>query len=119
MSYHLVKKNQIAINVTKVALILKMIETMEAGVVKKKRMWVRSFIAKFGDNGHYENVYNEWRYQDPHMFRVMLRITPESFATLLRLVEDKITKQTTHIRKPISADKRLSITLRFLATGKL
>lgn len=119
MSYYELKLNTLKINSIKANLILKMVKMMVDGeAAPKKRMWVRSFIAKWGQNGHYEKVYNEWRYHDPSMFRTMLRITPEAFKTLLDLVENKISKQVTQMRNPVAADKRLSITLRYLATGK-
>jgi len=41
-----------------------------------------------------------------------------SFDVLLKKVEPKIKKQDTHMRKSITAEERLSATLRFLATGR-
>ena len=43
-------------------------------------------------------------------------MSPERFDHLLRLVRDRI-KRKFHIREPISAEERLAITLRYLATG--
>lgn len=83
-----------------------------------RRVWCKSFILLYGRNGHFENVYNEWRYHDPEEFRVQLRMTPECFATLLELVRPAIEKQDTHLRDAIPVDKRLACTLKFLATGK-
>ena len=45
-------------------------------------------------------------------------MSPERFQHLLSLIRDKITKKTTRFRKPLSAEERLVITLRFLATGE-
>ena len=46
-------------------------------------------------------------------------MTPERFQHLLSLVvKDKLTKQSTNMRKPISAKERLLITLRFLSSGE-
>lgn len=118
MTYYQLKLKKFKTNNIKAQLIIQMVKTVSEECCKKKRMWVRSFISKYGENGHFENVYNEWRYNDPYMYRMMLRITPEMFEILLGLVEHRITKQTTHLRNPIPADKRLSITLRYLATGK-
>ncbi|XP_066936564.1 putative nuclease HARBI1 [Clytia hemisphaerica] len=45
-------------------------------------------------------------------------MTPSRFEHLLSLIQHRITKRTTSMRRPISARERLSITLRYLATGE-
>ena len=52
------------------------------------------------------------------MFFRYHRMTPDRFEHLLSLVKDNLTKKETHLRKPISARERLSVTLRYLATGE-
>ena len=47
-----------------------------------------------------------------------LRMSPERFDALLCMVEPSIGKNRTNFREPISAAERLSLTLRFLATGE-
>ena len=47
-----------------------------------------------------------------------VRMDKTNFEWLLSLVGPRIEKQTTNMKKPISAATRLSLTLRFLATGK-
>lgn len=51
-------------------------------------------------------------------FRDLLRISVEDFNFLLEKVAPHITKKDTHLRKAISPKDRLSVTLRFLATGE-
>ncbi|KAL0148376.1 hypothetical protein M9458_056356 [Cirrhinus mrigala] len=51
-------------------------------------------------------------------FREMLRVNVDDFYELLSMVEPFITKTNTVMRKSISAKERLSVTLRFLATGE-
>lgn len=84
----------------------------------KKKVWVKTWIAKFGRNGHYENVYREWRESDPDMFRTILRIYPEDFYDLTKAVGPLIAKMDTQMRDAIPVDKRLAITLRYLSSGK-
>lgn len=84
---------------------------------RRRKFWVKPWILN-NCVGHYENVYLEWRYTDPEMHRIFLRIYPEDFGNLLRAVRHIIEKQNTVMRPAIPAHKRLSITLRFLATGK-
>ena len=40
------------------------------------------------------------------------------FKELFRKVAPYITKKTTHLRQPISAEEKLAVTLRYLATGE-
>ena len=54
---------------------------------------------------------------DRHGFGQMLRMTPEEFDMLLGLVGQRIRKKDTAMRRAIPPDQRLSLTLRFLATG--
>ena len=49
----------------------------------------------------------------------MLRMKPEEFDILLRLVEPTIRKRDTTMRRAIAPSQRLSLTLRFLATGMI
>ena len=46
-----------------------------------------------------------------------MRMSPESFDHILSLVEPLLTKKSTTLREPISPVERLSLTLRFLASG--
>ena len=52
------------------------------------------------------------------LFQKYTQISPERFDHLLKLAEPLISKQVPNFQKPISAGKRLSITLQFLATGE-
>ena len=46
-----------------------------------------------------------------------MRMSPESFDFLLSKVSPLINKQTTRLRQPISTAERLSLTIRYLASG--
>lgn len=76
--------------------------------------WIRN-----NQIGHYENVYLEWRESDPDRHLMYLRMYPEDFKNLLDVIKPQIEKQDTVMRASIRADKRLTITLRYLATGKI
>ena len=45
-------------------------------------------------------------------------MSPDRFEHLLSLVAPLISEQITRFRKPISAEQRLVVTLRYLATGE-
>lgn len=54
---------------------------------------------------------------DSGVFRNFTRMSKENFYKLLRMIEPVISKKDTKFRDAISAEMRLLITLRFLATG--
>ena len=64
-------------------------------------------------------------YGQAHTFKFVLaifafwyiRMTPERFGHLLSLVGPRITKTNTRMREAISAAERLTLTLRYLASG--
>lgn len=85
----------------------------------EKKMWVRSSIKKFGMVSMYETSYMDWRLNDQEKFREMLRMSVNSFDELLGKVQHRIEKLDTNFRMAIRPDKRLAITLRYLATGIL
>lgn len=84
---------------------------------KKKRKWVRDWIArrdKFGASAH---LFKELADEDIMEFKMCLRMSPENFQILLDLVTPKIEKQDTQMRDAIPPKIKLEVTLNFLATG--
>lgn len=63
-------------------------------------------------------VHNELSLEDKSNFRNYLRMDITTFNTLLEMISPAIEKKNTHLRESISARDRLTITLRFLATGE-
>ena len=83
---------------------------------RKRRFWIRNIFLQRETRGTFRTLFQELL-QDKELFFRYHRMTPSRFEHLLSLVEDKITKEKTNFRDPICAEERLSITLRFLATG--
>jgi hypothetical protein len=54
---------------------------------------------------------------EPRDFQNYLRMDSELFQNLLRVVRPRIEKKNTVMREAVSAEERLSVTLRYLATG--
>ncbi|XP_022177570.1 uncharacterized protein LOC111038674 [Myzus persicae] len=50
-------------------------------------------------------------------YKIFTRMSPTDFENLLQKIGPRISKQDTYFRSPISAQDRLSVTLRYLATG--
>lgn len=63
------------------------------------------------------NLLKELRTCEPSDFKNYLRMNNDSFNLLLELVRRKITQQDTQLRAAINAEERLTVTLRYLATG--
>ncbi|XP_026474284.1 uncharacterized protein LOC113382175 [Ctenocephalides felis] len=80
-------------------------------------MWVREWIAKREEEGVYAKLLKELEYQDVSSYENFIRMTHQDFQHLLERIAPRITKQDTHLRKSISPSERLTLTLRFLATG--
>ena len=89
---------------------------------KKKRrrrsVWVKPCLAHRKANGIYSNLINELRLHDEEEFRRYMRMSTDTFLELLELVKPFILGVKTHLRSPISAGEKLSVTLRFIATGE-
>ena len=59
----------------------------------------------------------EFRLEDEDEYKRFLRMTPDNFNELLKLIETDIQKQNTYLRDAIPAKIKLAVTFRFLATG--
>ncbi|XP_057305435.1 uncharacterized protein LOC130642367 [Hydractinia symbiolongicarpus] len=83
-----------------------------------RRIWVKEWMKKRKSIGVYNNLVQELRLYDEESFRKYLRMSPDIYELLLEKVRSKLTKKTTHLRKPLELKLKLTITLRFLATGE-
>ncbi|XP_077111444.1 uncharacterized protein LOC143767195 isoform X2 [Ranitomeya variabilis] len=83
----------------------------------RKRLWVHSLVAERPQKGHFYVLYNDLR-KYPEKFISFCRLPIPAFDRLLAIVSPHLTLHDTFMRKAISAEERLLITLRFLATGE-
>ena len=70
-----------------------------------------------GGRGVYTNLLREIEQEDLETFRQYHRFDILSFTRILSMIEP-LKKKDTMMRPSISPGERLSVTLRFLATGK-
>ena len=69
-------------------------------------------------SGHYTKLVLRSRtLRDTETFKDFLRMTPETFDSLLRLIGPSLLRQDTKMKEAISPSERLAVTLRYLATG--
>lgn len=98
-------------------LILAILRKKMKGKNKKKRKWVREWIQRRDTNDITKTLIEELRTEDAKGFKEFTRMSYEEYKCLLEKVRPIISKQDTNMRKAISTETRLLITLRFLATG--
>lgn len=84
---------------------------------KRKRKWVREWIRRRASNDVTKTLIEELRTEDDKGFKEFARISFEEYEYLLAKVRPIISKQDTNMRRAITAETRLLITLRFLASG--
>ncbi|XP_046395260.1 uncharacterized protein LOC124162701 [Ischnura elegans] len=86
---------------------------------RRRSVWTRPWIERRDSGrGTLYMVQEELLLEDRAAFRNFLRMTEEQFETVLNVTRRDYEKVDTLMRGAISADKRLALTLRFLATGE-
>jgi len=83
---------------------------------KKRSVWVKDWLLKRTTFSHV-NLLTELKLEPGDWFNY-LRMDEETYLELLHLVTHLIKKKNTHLREAISAHERLTVTLRYLATGR-
>ncbi|KAK5639766.1 hypothetical protein RI129_010577 [Pyrocoelia pectoralis] len=86
--------------------------------VTRRRWWTKPWISKRNNKGNLVLVHDELANEDPKHFRNFLRMDKDTFEYLLKLIQPAIEKENTIMRECISARDRLTVTLRYLATGE-
>lgn len=84
---------------------------------KKKRLWARNWIRNRETENISQNLIRDLRNDGVGGFETFFRITPDQFDSLLSKLRPFISKKDTRMRKAISAETRLAITMRYLASG--
>ncbi|KAG0723699.1 hypothetical protein GWK47_042138 [Chionoecetes opilio] len=84
---------------------------------KKKRLWSRQWLLRRREESVAFRLLRELREEDPDTLRQWTRLDQQQFQDLLALVTPLIKKQDTNMRQAVSPAERLTLTLRYLATG--
>ncbi|CAH1981280.1 unnamed protein product [Acanthoscelides obtectus] len=85
---------------------------------RKRSQWTKKWLQRKKGRGTLALLNRELRVEDTNAYRNFLRLDDTQFDYLLALVEPHIKKEDTFMRESISAQHRLDVTLRFLATGE-
>ncbi|XP_073431999.1 uncharacterized protein [Dendrobates tinctorius] len=84
---------------------------------QQRRMWIHPIIELQESRGAYHTLYSELQ-ASPEKFTDYNRMTQETFNYLLGRVKEVIRRQDTQLRRAITPEERLLVTLRFMATGE-
>lgn len=84
---------------------------------KKRSCWTRDWVQRRKQFGQWENLLQELILEDKTSYRNFLRMDETTFTEILERIRPRIEKQHTFWREPLEPGLRLSITLRYLATG--
>lgn len=84
---------------------------------KKRRLWVKPWLQRKNKNV-FDKLIQEMRLDDDPVFYDFHGMNKENFDKLLSLVSPHIQKENTKLRDSIPSAQRLSVTLRYLATGE-
>jgi len=79
---------------------------------------VSNWISKRDDERVHAKLLKEISVEDTTLYENFIRMSKNDYRNLLEIITPKIIKKDTHLRKAISPSERLTLTLRFLATGK-
>ena len=83
-----------------------------------RKCLVRPWIGRRNALGAHHALLSELRNEDQTSFKIFVRIDSAAFDGLLKLVTPLVKRGDTWLRNAIPAAERLSLTLRFLVTGK-
>ena len=86
-------------------------------VRKKREKYGRSIWVKDYMKSRNSRLIRDLELNEDVLFKNFTRMSKRNFYTILGIVEPMITKQNTRFRESVSAEMKLAITLRYLATG--
>lgn len=85
--------------------------------LNQKRLGVRNWIRLRDIEQSAQKLICDLRNEGSNTFKQFFRLSSEQFDFLLDLIRPMISKKDTQMRKAISADTRLALTLRYLSSG--
>ncbi|KAG0714513.1 Protein ANTAGONIST OF LIKE HETEROCHROMATIN PROTEIN 1 [Chionoecetes opilio] len=110
------------VNILRALTVLIMAEEEEiaerARNMKARKIWSRNWLKRRTEGSQYKNLVQELALEDENGYRNWMRLDRRQFHEVLELIRPTISRQDTNMRAAVSAEERLAITLRHLATGE-
>ncbi|KAM9330606.1 uncharacterized protein PAF06_015843 [Gastrophryne carolinensis] len=103
--------------VTMMLLLRRRRKALEQKRKRRRRYWVHPLISQRLSIGHFSLLFRDLR-KDPDKFFSYTRMSVETFDALLDVLRPRLMRMTTNMRKSITPEERLIVTLRYLATGE-
>ena len=86
---------------------------------RRHNMWVRPWLLQREERGPTTTLWLNCTYAtDIPGFTNNMRMTPEFFEMIKTRLEPSLARQATNYRAPISVGEKLTLTIRYLATGE-
>ncbi|XP_055907203.1 uncharacterized protein LOC129942350 [Eupeodes corollae] len=85
---------------------------------KPRSTWQKKWLNRREREGFCAKLLMELREEEPELYRNVMRMSSKQFDYLLNLVKPHFAIADTKLRQSISAEARLALTLRYLATGE-
>jgi hypothetical protein len=104
---------------TLLGIILTSFEILRKRRKTRRAIWTKKWLLKRPYLGIDNTLLRELRCESAEDYRRYLRIDPQTFDMLHELIRNTTERKDTNLRQSISTEDRLSLTLRYLATGKL
>jgi hypothetical protein len=95
-----------------------LLDDLEEERIKKKGKWCKNWFLKRNLYSHMK-LLRQLRENEPHDLKNYLRMDNDTYRSLLELVRNRSSKQTTNMRNSISAKERLTVTLDFTSHKQL
>lgn len=86
---------------------------------RHRKMWVRKYYERGKANVNYIEIISTMNIEGPEFYRQFTRITEAGFKFILDKIRHRIQKKDTYFRSAITAEERLSVTLKYLAAGDI
>ncbi|XP_068090140.1 uncharacterized protein [Hyperolius riggenbachi] len=103
--------------VTMMLLLRRRKKALEQKRKRQRRFWVHPMISQRLSIGHFPLLFRELR-KNPEKFFSYTRMSVATFDSLLVVLRPRLMRITTNMRKSITPEERLIVTLRYLATGE-
>lgn len=85
---------------------------------RRRGTWARPWLGRRKEHGAYHALSKELAEEDPQGFLNFVRMDTKDFDDILQMISPVIKRKNTCMQEAISLAERLSLTLRYLATGK-
>ena len=92
-------------------------QKQQAKARKPRSVWVRPYLERRIQYGHYDNLMQELNRECPELYKNFTRIDRQLFDEIVECVTPYMEKKRTWWRKPIHPGLRVAVTPRFLAKG--